>query len=203
MAKNYIECSDSLYTAPDEVLAQLATAGNREAEEFLVSRYHQLVRACARPFFLVGGDSEDMGRILSIMAFLEIPMMVCVGWLRKKFSCEFMLKVASIGFTLKIFFHYIATNVAMIYFAQIFQLISFGIFLPVMVIFIDEVMSKGEAVKGQAFFTMMTTVASIIGSLIGGVILDLSGAKMLTLIATVFTAVGTAILIATVDKVKK
>ena len=151
----------------------------------------------------VGGDSEDMGRILSIMAFLEIPMMVCVGWLRKKFSCEFMLKVASIGFTLKIFFHYIATNVAMIYFAQIFQLISFGIFLPVMVIFIDEVMSKGEAVKGQAFFTMMTTVASIIGSLIGGVILDISGAKMLTLIATVFTAVGTLIVIATVDKVKK
>ena len=74
MAKNYIECSDSLYTAPDEVLAQLATAGNREAEEFLVSRYHQLVRACARPFFLVGGDSEDLiqeGMVGLIKAFRE------------------------------------------------------------------------------------------------------------------------------------
>ncbi len=151
----------------------------------------------------VGGDSEDMGRILSIMAFLEIPLMVCAGALRKKFSCELMLKIASVGFTVKIAIHYIATSVGMIYFAQLFQLISFGLFLPVMVMFIDEVMSKGEAVKGQAFFTMMTTVASIIGSLIGGVILDFSGAKMLTLIATIFTAVGTAILIATVDKVKK
>jgi len=151
----------------------------------------------------VGGNSEDMGRILSIMAFLEIPLMVCAGSLRKKFSCELMLKIASVGFTLKIAIHYIATTVGMIYFAQLFQLISFGLFLPVMVMFIDEVMSKGEAVKGQAFFTMMTTVSSIIGSLIGGVILDLSGAKMLTLIATVFTAVGTAILIATVDKIKK
>ena len=151
----------------------------------------------------VGGDSEDMGRILSIMAFLEIPLMVCAGTLRKKFSCELMLKVASIGFTVKIALHYIATTVGMVYFAQLFQLISFGLFLPVMVMFIDEVMSKGEAVKGQAFFTMMTTVASIIGSLIGGVILDLSGAKTLTLIATIFTAVGTAILIATIDKVKK
>lgn len=151
----------------------------------------------------VGGNSEDMGRILSIMAFLEIPAMVSVGWLRKKFSCEFMLKVAAIGFTVKIAFHYIATSVGMVYFAQIFQLISFGIFLPVMVIFIDEVMSKGEAVKGQAFFTMMTTVTSIIGSLIGGVILDISGAKMLTLIATIVTAAGALIIIATVDKVKK
>ncbi len=151
----------------------------------------------------VGGDSEDMGRILSIMAFLEIPAMVCVGALRKKFSCELMLKVAAVGFTVKIAIHYLATSVGMLYFAQLFQLISFGVFLPVMVIFIDEVMSKGEAVKGQAFFTMMTTVASIVGSLIGGVILDISGAKMLTLIATIFTAAGTLILIATVDKVKK
>ena len=151
----------------------------------------------------VGGDSEDMGRILSIMAFLEIPLMVCAGALRKKFSCELMLKIAAIGFTVKIALHYIATSVAMVYFAQIFQLISFGLFLPVMVMFINEVMSKGEAVKGQAFFTMMSTVASIIGSLIGGVILDLSGAKMLTLIATIITAAGTVILIMSVDKVKK
>ena len=30
------------------------------AEEVLVARYHRLVRTCARPFFLVGGDSEDL-----------------------------------------------------------------------------------------------------------------------------------------------
>lgn len=151
----------------------------------------------------VGGDSEDMGRILSIMAFLEIPLMVCAGSLRKKFSCELMLKVAAVGFTIKIALHYMATSVAMLYFAQLFQLISFGLFLPVMVMFINEVMSKGEAVKGQAFFTMMSTVASIIGSLVGGVILDLSGAKMLTLVATLITAAGTVILIMSVDKVKR
>ena len=44
----------------DLQLQQRAAAGEREAEEALVSRYMQLVRACARPFFLVGGDSEDL-----------------------------------------------------------------------------------------------------------------------------------------------
>jgi RNA polymerase sporulation-specific sigma factor len=34
--------------------------GHREAEEVLVVRYNRLVRICARPFFLVGGDSEDL-----------------------------------------------------------------------------------------------------------------------------------------------
>ena len=44
----------------DTQLLNRAAAGDREAEEALVSRYLQLVRACARPFFLAGGDSEDL-----------------------------------------------------------------------------------------------------------------------------------------------
>ena len=41
-------------------LAQKAAFGDAAAEETLVSEYVQLVRACARPFFLAGGDSEDL-----------------------------------------------------------------------------------------------------------------------------------------------
>ena len=47
-------------TFTDLQLQQRAAAGDREAEEALVSRYMQLVRASARPFFLAGGDSEDL-----------------------------------------------------------------------------------------------------------------------------------------------
>lgn len=44
----------------DEDLCRMAANGERMAEEVLVSRYNRLVRTCARPFFLVGGDSEDL-----------------------------------------------------------------------------------------------------------------------------------------------
>ena len=44
----------------DLELQQLAVSGDRAAEEVLVGRCMQLVRACARPFFLAGGDSEDL-----------------------------------------------------------------------------------------------------------------------------------------------
>ena len=47
-------------TASDEVLCVKAAAGDRIAEEELVMRYNRLVRVCARPFFLAGGDSEDL-----------------------------------------------------------------------------------------------------------------------------------------------
>ena len=127
----------------------------------------------------VGGNSADMGRILSLMAFLEIPTLVFFDKLRAKFTCQFMLKVAAIGFTIKILMCHIAASVSMILAAQVFQLIAFGLFLPAMVHFIDEIMSKGEAVKGQSVFTMMVTITTMLSSLAGGAILDISGAKML------------------------
>lgn len=44
----------------DEELCAMVRSGDRLAEELLVSRYHRLVRSCARPYFLAGGDSEDL-----------------------------------------------------------------------------------------------------------------------------------------------
>ena len=44
----------------DNDLQKLAADGDRLAEEALVERYMRLVRVCARPLFLAGGDSEDL-----------------------------------------------------------------------------------------------------------------------------------------------
>lgn len=44
----------------DTELQQYAVSGDKMAEEVLASRYMRLVKTCARPLFLVGGDSEDL-----------------------------------------------------------------------------------------------------------------------------------------------
>ena len=49
-----------LQTLPDEMLCHLSRSGDRLAEELLVMRYGRIVRTNARPFFLIGGDSEDL-----------------------------------------------------------------------------------------------------------------------------------------------
>jgi len=46
--------------AADEVLWEKASAGDLRSEELLAERYARLVRKTARPYFLVGGDSEDL-----------------------------------------------------------------------------------------------------------------------------------------------
>ena len=44
----------------DEALCLSAAQGDPQAEAELVRRYSRLVRVCARPLFLAGGDSEDL-----------------------------------------------------------------------------------------------------------------------------------------------
>jgi len=41
-------------------LAKRAACGDKAAEEALISGYSRLVRVCARPYFLAGGDGEDL-----------------------------------------------------------------------------------------------------------------------------------------------
>ena len=56
----YMIDSDNFQEIDDSDLLRLAGGGDREAEERLATRYTRLVRICARPLFLAGGDSEDL-----------------------------------------------------------------------------------------------------------------------------------------------
>ena len=52
--------SQEFHGLTDEELCILASKGSSPAENELVRRYNRIVRVCARPLFLVGGDSEDL-----------------------------------------------------------------------------------------------------------------------------------------------
>lgn len=50
----------NFYNNRDAELWRLASAGDAAAEEELIAEYSRLVKICARPYFLVGADSEDL-----------------------------------------------------------------------------------------------------------------------------------------------
>lgn len=150
----------------------------------------------------VGGTTEQVGRILSLMALLEIPTMLFYDRIRRHFSSVTLIRLASVGFTAKIAICWIAGSVTLLFAAQFFQLVAFALMMPGMVYYINEIMSPGEAVKGQALFTMMIVLSTIAASFTGGWILDASGAKALTFVSLAVTAAGAAVVITTIGKVK-
>lgn len=150
----------------------------------------------------LGGGSEDMGRIFSVMAVLEIPTMVCFELINSKISCQNLLRIAAVGYVLKTSIIWLADSVTMVFLAHGFQVSSFALFLPAIVKFIDLSMDEGEKVKGQALFTTVTTIAYVVCSLTGGFILDHGGAKMLMLISVIMCTAGAAIICGTVGHIK-
>ena len=150
----------------------------------------------------VGGDNGDIGRIFSILALMEIPTMMLFDRINKRFRTRTLMKFSAVAFVFWILICFLAENVMTLILAQFIQPFSFALFLPSIVRFIDDIMSKGEAVKGQTMFTTTTTMAAVFASLIGGVILDAAGPKMLTLTAACVTALGAAVVIFSADRVK-
>lgn len=150
----------------------------------------------------VGGNSNQMGQLFSFMAVLELPGLFFFTKIRKRLTCQFMLKLSSVAFVIKIFLTYLAGSVGFVYIAFLFQLISFPLFISSCVHLVDEVMDKNEAVKGQSLITSMMTIGMIFASFFGGKILDLSGASTLLLISTGLTIIGTVIVFLIVDKIK-
>lgn len=150
----------------------------------------------------VGGDNGDIGRIFSVLALMEIPTMMLFDRINKRFRTRTLMKFSAVAFVFWILICFLAENVMTLILAQFIQPFSFALFLPSIVRFIDDIMSKGEAVKGQTMFTTTTTMAAVFASLIGGVILDAAGPKMLTLTAACVTAVGAAVVVFSAGRVK-
>ena len=150
----------------------------------------------------IGGDTEQLGVMIFVMAMLEMPAMLFFDKIKKHFSYVFLLRVAAIFFAVKITLMYLADTMTVMYMAQACQVLGYGLMFPAMVSFIDDIMTKGEAVRGQAVFTTAITVGNVLGCVFGGRILDVSTVGTLLLICSAITVAGTLLICCTVGRIK-
>ncbi len=147
----------------------------------------------------IGGSSEDMGNVLAFMTVVEVPVMLLFSRLTRRFKCSSLLRFAVIMFSVKELMIYLASSIPALYAAEALQAFSFALFVPASVRYVDEVIAKHNAVKGQAFVTSMITLGSIFASYIGGLLLDSSTPKFTLLIGVIVSAVGTLIMLGAIQ----
>ncbi len=143
----------------------------------------------------VGGDEAANGGLLAVQAIVELPAMIFFTKLRDRFGTRLLLGTSAVFYFVKIFFTTIATSVAMLYFSMIFQALAFAVFIPASVHFVDEIMSKNDAVKGQAFVTIAMTFSSLIGSVLGGLLINIFDIKFTLWFSAIVTLLGVIIAI--------
>jgi PPP family 3-phenylpropionic acid transporter len=150
----------------------------------------------------IGGNTEQMGFVIFLLSIFEMPAMLGFNKLKEKFSYVFLLRVAAVFFSLKIIMMFLAGNMFMIYLAQLNQVLGYGLLFPALVSFIDHIMDKREAVRGQAVFTVALTVGNVFGSVLGGIILDAFSVTTLLGISSVLSVIGSLIIMALINKIR-
>ena len=140
-----------------------------------------------------GGGSAEMGTASAIAAMCELPTLFLFGYIIKKIRCDLLVRFAGIFFVLKALGTFLAPGISMYYGVQVFQMLGWGLLTAASVYYVNAIMEPEDAIKGQAYFTMTYTLGSVIGSFLGGALIDFARVSSMLLFATVSALFGAVI----------
>ena len=149
----------------------------------------------------VGGNSSDMGNAVFLAAMLELPTMAYFTKLSQKVNCGTLIKASIVLFLAKHAITYLATNMVMIYIAQVLQMGAYALFIPASVYYVNCKVDNKDIVKGQSFVTTSMTMSGVFANIIGGILLDAVGVSEVLLIGVILSLIGAVIVLFTVEKV--
>jgi PPP family 3-phenylpropionic acid transporter len=101
------------------------------------------------------------------------------------------MKVSLVMYALKHIVTFFATNVWGIYIASFLQIGAYAVFTPASVYFVNQIVSKTDVLMGQTVNMMFITMAGVLGSLLGGILMDVFSVHIVLGIGIVLTLAGT------------
>lgn len=142
-----------------------------------------------------GGGSGEMGTAMAIASLVELPIMFLFTFMLRKAKSVVWFRISGIFFTLKTLGTLLAWNVTSFYAVQLFQMFGWALITVSSVYYVDSIMMEKDKIKGQTYMTMSYTIASVIGSLAGGTLLDWCGVSGMLIAGTAIAALGTGIML--------
>lgn len=152
----------------------------------------------------IGGDVEQFGSITAFTAFVELPAMAAYPLLSKKFKTRTIVLFAAVCFVIRTLIICFAQNMLWIYVSQSMQMVSYALFIPASVYYVNEMIGETNRNKGQTFLGMGQSLSSICASLCGGWMLTAAGGDPQTMLLTaaIISSAG-VVLLAVVKPQKK
>lgn len=132
------------------------------------------------PYFMksIGVDTGQYGIVLAYRALFEVPFLILMLKLRRRFPLKYLVMASAIFMALEClcFSLFASSLVSMVLFATFFGLGN-GLFIGSALNYIYELAPDHLKASAQAFFASVSSIAGILGNLLGGVIFDAIGAK--------------------------
>lgn len=151
------------------------------------------------PYFIqgVGVPTDRYVVVLSYRAFLEIPFLLLMVKLRRRFSLGRLVVAAAVLMAVEcVFLGLFANSLMSILLCATFFGLGNGLFIGSSLNYLYELAPSHLKASAQAFFSVVSSVAGILGNLLGGLVFDAMGAKPFYLfVATLyFLSVGVFLL---------
>lgn len=150
----------------------------------------------------VGGKTAEMGIAIGIAAAIELPAMILFNIFKELVQCSTILKFSLFFFLVKAVVTLNASNIGMLYAAQLLEFSSYALFIPASIYYVNRIIKAEDLTKGQAFLTSATTIGSVAASFLGGWLLDYQSVRIMLLVGTLFAALGFLVGLVAVDKRK-
>ena len=131
-----------------------------------------------------------MGVAIGIAGLVEIPVLFLYTRVKGNRPSKIFLAVSGAAFFAKAVLFLFARRIFMIYAIQCLQCLAFGLMAASRVYYVDEVVGKKYEATGQAFMSATETIGIVLGSVIGGFLMQASGIDMLLWVAALMCLAG-------------
>ena len=127
--------------------------------------------------------------------------MVALAGLNSRWEAFAQLLTLLVVFIFVLALTYFATNMIMIYLAQVCQMFAYALFVPASVYYVNKKIAVADRVKGQSLVTTSMTLSGVFANFAGGIMLDALGVGHVLLAGVVLSIVGAVIVISMTEKV--
>ena len=145
-------------------------------------------------FESIGGSSSFIGMLMFTCAIAEVPFLLVIDKILKKFGIIKLLVSAAMVSSLRWFLMYFLTNPVLIIIINLLHGFSFSSFTYCLVTYINESVPKSLRATGQTFNAMVSTFFSkVVFVFLGGVASDIFGINKIMLLSSVITFLASII----------
>ena len=138
----------------------------------------------------VGGNTGDLGVALAIAAVVEIPALFLYTRIKGQTPSKIFLAISGVAFFAKAALFLFASQIWTIFAVQLVQFLAYGIMVGGRVYWVNETISPAFQVTAQAYVVATETIGIVLGSILGGFIVQLGGIEALLWLGAIMAFLG-------------
>jgi PPP family 3-phenylpropionic acid transporter len=140
---------------------------------------------------------ESYAGLWALSAMAEVPFMFLSGWFIRRFGTERILFVSLLAVILRNLVYAIFPTFGGAVAGQLFHSVCFGLFHPAAVVFVTQRAPKRLMAVGLTLYSSVAVgIASVLGNILGGIVIDSLGYRPLFVVFSVFPLIGIFLFIA-------